>query len=160
MLMFSFHHINNLSCLSVDSPFCVLNDKSITLQFWAGLKQDRANHISLPVCLTHALDNRLCPVHHMAKYLDVTHPLLSSQVLFIMTIPPHGAATWGTLWQWFTLILEQAGIEAFLGYSWVAAALVTILRDFSINTIMESSDWASAWTIYVNYLRLMPDSTV
>lgn len=92
LLIYSCWRISNLMCLSVDPAFCSVSNNSLTLQFGPGLKQDRINHMCPPIQLEQALDEALCPVHHLTAYLAANEHLLSTQSLFIPTIPPHRVA--------------------------------------------------------------------
>lgn len=128
VLIFSCHRISDLTCLSVDPPFCVQSRDSFTLQFGPGLKQDRPHHVSPPLRLIRAPDEALCPVRHLLEYLSYTQPLRSSRSLFVTTTPPHGAAAWATLRQWFASVLTMAGISAPPGSTRAAVASAAVCR--------------------------------
>lgn len=111
VLIFSCQHISKLTFLAINNPFCIISDDCIILQFGPGLKQDHSGHFAL-IRLIRAPDMELCTVHNLQAYLDMVHPLRSSDSLFTTSTPPFGAAACGTLCQWFASILQGAGVNA------------------------------------------------
>lgn len=98
------------------------SEDQVIFQCAFGLKQARPGHSSPVIRLHKAPDEELCPVQHVQAYLQRTEALHSSDALFIITVPPHGAAARVTLWQWFSSVLSGAGVDASPGSSCSAVA--------------------------------------
>lgn len=86
------HSLSDFTQLSTDTPFCVISDTSVSLQFGAGLKQDWLGHVSCRLCFSQAPNELLCLARHLKEYLAWTGPLHSSHAVFVTTTVPHGAA--------------------------------------------------------------------
>lgn len=160
ILLFSCRRIGDLVFLGSEEPFLVLRDDSVSLQLGCGLKQARPSHRSPVITLIKAPDESLCPVRHIRAYIDFTAPLRSSRSLFVTTTPSHGAAARITLRQWFAKVLRESGIDASPGSSRAAVASTALARGVPDNAVMSAADWASARTLYANYIRLLPASAL
>lgn len=149
-----------MTCLSSEDPFCIISDESAVLQFGPGLKQDWAGHSSPPLRIVMAPDECLCSVRHLWAYVHLSEPLRSSPALFITTTASQGAAACATLRQWFASVLSGTGVVAPPCSSHAAVACTALACGLADNSIMEAVDWASARTLYENYLRVLPDSAL
>lgn len=109
-------------------------------------------------------NKHLRPVLHIQAYLHKVWPLRSDLALFITTTDPYDVAAWAMLRQWFTGMLSGAGVDALPGSSQAAVASMAIARGLADNAMMEAVDWASTWTLHVDYswillsYALQPDS--
>jgi hypothetical protein len=134
----------------------VVTDRSVVFQPRFGLKQDRPGHRSPPIRFSLSPHAELCPVRHLAAYLEATATRRSSPVLFVTTTPPHRTAARATLRQWFAQTLMGAGITASPGSARSTVASTALARGLSDNAIMQSADWSSSQTLYSNYVRVLP----
>lgn len=109
LLLFSSQRIGDLVFWGIDPPFLALQEDTVTFQSGFSLKPS-PSHRSPVIRLSLAPDESFCPVRHVRAYSEESTSLHLSRSFFITTTPPHEAAAHITLQQWFTRVLEGAGV--------------------------------------------------
>lgn len=92
--------------------------------------------------------------------MQITESLGSSRTLFVTTLSPYGAAAKVTLKQWFTRVLQDAGVEASPRLSNAAGVSTVLVRGVVKDSVMRAADWASTCTLFANNIRLLPAETL
>lgn len=86
-------------------------------------------------------------------YLSASQP--QAQLFVTMTLP-HGMVVRATLCQWFVRVLSGASIDVSLGSLRATVAPTALAHGLANNAVMEAVDWASARTLFANYMHLYP----
>ena len=133
------------------------------------IKQTRPGHVGFTVTLKdYPPDRRLCVVHYLKYYLNVTKKLrkhngtLEDQ-LFISFKKPHCAVSKDTISRWLAVVLKQAGVDIsqFRPHSTRAASTSAANKlGVPMQEILHTAGWSRAGTFqrYYNKPILQEDS--
>ena len=120
------------------------------------LKQTRPGHMGFTLSLRdYPPDRRLCLVHYLKFYLNVTKKLRNGEdQLFVSFRKPHGPVSKDTISRWLAIVLKQAGvnIEQFRPHSTRAASTSAADKlGVPIQEIMRTAGWSKAATFQQYY---------
>lgn len=135
---------------------CMLKEQhSVIFMFTTLLKTSKAGH-AFSLKIEHYKDEKLCAMHSLLHYLDVTKECRLSPNVFVSYVTFKSVSS-STIARWLKTVLKLSGIDIskFKAHSFRSASVSAAFdRGCSLQTILKTADWSSDKNFRKFYSRM------